>query len=128
MIALMCTSCFGEEPDSCEADIETARLHVANPGDFFFQATDSLQTVYSTDSVITFAVRSHADVSALAPVFTLSPGATISPASGSTHDFGQGPVYYTVTSQDGKWQRRYRVSVVPTVITVADTLYFDFED
>lgn len=66
-MALTCTSCFGDEPDGCEADIETVTLHVASPGEFFFQTTDSMQTVYSTDSIITFSVRSHADVSALAP-------------------------------------------------------------
>ncbi len=127
MMTMMLTSCFGEEPDYCEADIETATLHVDNPSQFFFQATDSIQTVFSTDSVITFAVRGDADVSALAPVFTLSPGATVTPASGSVHDFSEGPVRYTVTSQDGKWQRHYRVSVVPTMITVADTLFYNFE-
>ena len=127
-MALTCTSCFGDEPDGCEADIETVTLHIASPGDFFFQTTDSMQTVYSTDSIITFSVRSHADVSALAPEFTLSSGATVSPASGTTQDFSNGPVIYTVTSQDGKWHRRYRVNVVPTVISVADTLSFDFEE
>lgn len=124
---LLNTSCFGDEPDGCEADIETATLHVSHPESFFFQPTDSMQIILSTDSVITFAVRGDADVSSLSPVFTLSPGATVSPASGSTHDFSQGPVFYTVTSQDGKWQRRYRVNVVPTMVTVADTLRFDFE-
>lgn len=121
------SSCFGDEPDGCEADIETVTLHVTSPEDFFFQATDSMQIVFSTDSVITFAVRGDADVRALSPEFTLSPGATVVPASGTAHDFSQGPVTYTVTSQDGKWQRHYRVSIVPTVVTVADTLCYDFE-
>ena len=127
VMTVLNTSCFGDEPDYCEADIETATLHVSNPAEFFFQPTDSLQTVFSTDSVITFAVRGDANVSSLAPVFTLSPGASIEPANGSSHDFSQGAVHYTVTSQDGKWQRHYRVNVVPTMITVADTLRFDFE-
>ncbi len=127
LTALLCTSCFGDEPAGCEADIETATLHVPAPQDFFFQLTDSLQVVFSTDSVITFAVRGDADVTALAPEFTLSAGATISPANGSTHDFSQEAVIYTVTSQDGKWQRCYRVNIVPTIVTVADTLHFDFE-
>ncbi len=126
-MTVMNTSCFGSEPDGCEADIEIATLHVDNPGDFFFQPTDSMQVVFSTDTIITFAVRSHVDVSALAPVFKLSEGATVSPASGSTHDFSNGPVIYTVTSQDGRWQRHYRLSVVPTAVMVADTLRFDFE-
>lgn len=127
LTTVMNTSCFGSEPDGCEADIEIATLHVDNPGDFFFQPTDSMQVVFSTDTIITFAVRSHVDVSALAPVFKLSEGATVSPASGSTHDFSNGPVIYTVTSQDGRWQRHYRLSVVPTAVMVADTLRFDFE-
>ena len=127
VMTVLNTSCFGDEPDYCEADIETATLHVSNPAEFFFQPTDSLQTVFSTDSVITFAVRGDANVTSLAPVFTLSPGASIEPANGSSHDFSQGAVHYTVTSQDGKWQRHYRVNVVPTMITVADTLRFDFE-
>lgn len=122
------TSCFGDEPEHCEADIETAVLHVGQPDQFFFQPTDSMQVVLSTDSVITFAVRGDADVSALSPTFTLSPGATVNPASGSTHDFSNGPVSYTVTSEDGKWQRHYRVLVVPTQIMVADTLFYDFEN
>lgn len=127
LLAVLNTSCFGSEPDGCEADIETVMLHVANPGDFFFQPTDSMQVVFSTDTIITFAVRNHVDVTALAPVFTLSPGATVTPASGTTHDFSMGPVVYTVTSQDGKWKRHYRVSVIPTAIVVADTLCYDFE-
>ena len=121
------TSCFGDEPDGCEADIEAVTLHVSSPENFFFQATDSMQTVFSTDSVITFTVRGDADVTALSPVLTLSHGATVTPASGTTHDFSQGPVTYTVTSQDGKWHRRYRVNIVPTMVTVADTLCYDFE-
>lgn len=127
VMTTLCTSCFGDEPDGCEADIEVVTLHVSSPEDFFFQATDSMQVVFSTDSVVTFTVRGGADVSALSPVLTLSPGATVEPASGSTHDFSQGPVIYTVTSEDGKWQRRYRVNVVPTMVTVTDTLRFDFE-
>lgn len=124
---LMFTSCFGDEPKGCEADIETATLHVDNPEQYFFQATDSMKVIFSTDSVISFTVRSGADVSDLAPVFTLSQGATVEPASGSSHNFAQGPVLYTVTSQDGKWQRRYFVSVVPVTTTVSDTVRFDFE-
>ena len=124
---LLNTSCFGDEPEGCEADIESAVLHVAQPDRFFFQPTDSLQIILSTDSVITFAVRGDADVTALSPEFTLTPGATVNPASGSIHDFSHGPVTYTVTSEDGKWQRRYYVSVIPTMVTVTDTLRYDFE-
>ena len=127
LMMVVMTSCFGEEPAGCEADIETVTLHADNPEQFFFQLTDSMQVVFSTDTEITFAVRGDADVSALSPILTLSAGATVEPASGSTHDFSHGPVTYTVTSQDGKWQRRYSVSVIPTLVTVSDTLRYDFE-
>ena len=48
-------------------------------------------------------------VTALAPTFTVSPFATISPASGSTQDFTS-PVVYTVTAQNGAVQN-YSVAV-----------------
>jgi hypothetical protein len=49
-------------------------------------------------------------VTALAPTFTLSPNATISPASGSTRNFTN-PVVYRVTAQDGTTFKDYSVSV-----------------
>ncbi len=126
-MAVMATSCFREEPLNAECDIEHVSMSVDDPGQFFFQATDAERDVLSTDSVIIFAVRSHADVTALAPTFTVTPGATIIPASGSTQDFSRGPVLYTVTSQDGCWRRRYWISFVPTKVTVSDSLKIDFE-
>lgn len=126
-LLLMCNSCFGDEPANCEADIETATLHVSNPESLFYQLTDSVQTVMSTDTAIVFTVKGNADVTSLSPQFTLTPGATINPANGSAHDFSQGPVLYTVTSQDGRWTRRYSVKIIPTVHTVSDTLFFNFE-
>ena len=120
-------SCYKDEPLNAEADIEQVEITVDNPEQFFFQLTDTRQNVLSTDSVISFTVRSHADLTALAPTFTLTPGATIVPASGSTHDFSAGPVWYTVTSQDGNWTRRYRVQFMPQVVIVNDTIKYDFE-
>ncbi len=128
LLTVISTSCFGDEPASCEADIEMATLHVDDPESFFYQLTDSLRTVMSTDTAIVFVVRGDANVTALSPTFSLTPGATITPASGSTHDFSGGPVSYTVTSQDGQWTRRYTVSVVPTTHVVADTTCYDFEN
>ena len=49
------------------------------------------------------------------PEFTLTPGASISPASGTTLDFSE-PQYYTVVSEDGQWKKRYEVSYVITGI------------
>ena len=127
-MALLNTSCLGDEPDFCEADIETVCLHVEDPETYFYQLTDSLQTVISTDTAITIIVRGNADVTSLSPEFTLSPGATITPGSGSTHDFSNGPVFYTVTSEDEHWTRRYSLNIVPTTHVVSDTVRYDFEN
>ncbi|WP_430787772.1 family 43 glycosylhydrolase [Actinoplanes sp. G11-F43] len=55
-------------------------------------------------------VKPGSDVTALAPVFTLARGTTISPASGSTQDFSK-PVRYEITGADGA-KRTWTVSAV----------------
>jgi autotransporter-associated beta strand protein len=52
---------------------------------------------------ITLTVAPNQVVTSLAPTFTFSPLATISPASGSTQNFTN-PVTYTVTAQNGTTQ------------------------
>jgi len=122
------TSCMKDEPLNKECDIEVVTLHVSNPEDYFFQLTDSTQNVISVDSVITFHVRKSADLTALVPELQITEGATVTPASGTVQDFSKGAVTYVVTSQDGTWQRRYQIAVVPMAVVVTDTLYYDFED
>lgn len=46
----------------------------------------------------------------LAPIFELTPGATISPANGSVQNFTTS-VRYTVTSEDKAWHRVYAITV-----------------
>jgi hypothetical protein len=127
LATLSLTSCFKDEPLNAEADIEHVSVHIDNPLATFFNLTDTARDVASTDSTIAFVVRSHADVSSLAPTFRITEGATIMPPSGSAHDFSQGPVDYTVTSEDGHWSRHYTLAFTPTVINVPDTIHFDFE-
>ena len=50
-------------------------------------------------------------VTAINPTVTVSPFATVSPASGSTNDFTS-PVNYTVTAQDGVTTKTYALQVV----------------
>ena len=121
------SSCFKDEASNAECDIEKAYLHVDNPTDLFYNPSDTLLEVMSTESTITFNVRKNADISALAPRFILTPGAVISPANGSVHDFTQGAVTYTVTSEDGSYHRSYDVKAVHIVKTKNDTTYFDFD-
>lgn len=99
-------SCIQDEAPNAEADIETCTL----PGD-----------VLNRDPIIgnnkvTLIVKKGTDVTALAPQFTLTPGATIVPASGTPLDFTQ-PQTYVVTSEDRKWQKSYRVEVTLSGIT-----------
>lgn len=105
------SSCFKDEPLNAECDIEQAYVHLDTPTDVFFAESDTLINVLSDANDITFEVKEGADVSAMAPTFRLTEGATVTPESGSVHDFSGGQsVVYTVTSQDGAWQRKYNVT------------------
>jgi Carbohydrate esterase 2 N-terminal/GDSL-like Lipase/Acylhydrolase family/Domain of unknown function (DUF5018) len=73
-------------------------------------------------TLITMPVGTN--ISSLAPVFTLSPKATISPASGATVDFSQGPVTYTITAEDGT-TIKYNVMATYPLIT-ADNAYIKY--
>ena len=95
-LAMMClsttlTSCFKDEPLNAECDIEQAYIHVDNPEAMFFSKNDTLQKVLYTENEISFNVRRGTDLSALAPRFVITEGATIQPENGSTHDFTNGP-------------------------------------
>lgn len=122
------TSCFKDEAPNAECDIVKAYVHVANPEEMFFNNTDTAIVVFSADSTITFNVRKNADLTALAPQFDITPGAVISPASGSVHDFSNGAVTYTVTSEDKSWKRTYNVAFNRVIKTVSDTTFLDFEN
>ena len=121
-------SCFKDEPLNSEADIENVSVSVDNPGDYFYSIADSQQSVISTNNTVVFHVKRKADLSAVAVRFKLSEGATVSPENGSVHDFSNGPVAYTVTSQDGDWKRIYNVSFDASPLMVNDTLKCDFEE
>ena len=131
LLAALCpmlSSCFKDEPANAECDIEVAWVHAEEPEKMFYNLTDTLVKVLYTDNLITFNVRSSADLSALAPQFIITPNATIEPASGSVQDFSHGPVTYKVTSEDRQWSREYYVSFNIVTRTETDTLRFDFED
>lgn len=111
--ALCCSlsSCFKDEPLNAECDIEQAYVHLDDPTSVFFSDNDTLVNVLSDANDVVFEIKKGADVSAMAPIFKITEGATIYPENGSTQDFSDGKaVVYTVTSQDGSWQRKYNVS------------------
>ena len=71
------TSCFKEEPLNAECDIEKAYIHVDDPSEMFVKTTDTLATTDQTVNVVTFSVRKGTDRTAVAPLFQITPGATI---------------------------------------------------
>ena len=102
---LAATSCIQDEALNTECDIITCS--------FPLEIVVSDPTI--TNNRVTVNVVPDADISKLAPTFTLTEGATISPASGSVQNFlnaDDHTVNYTVTSQDGEWHKTYRVQVV----------------
>lgn len=106
------TSCFKDEPLNAECDIEQAYIHVDNPLGMFYQQSDTLINVLSTAEDINFVVRKTTDLTALAPIFNMTPGATIFPDNGSEQDFSNGPIVYTTSSEDGQYKRNYRVNFI----------------
>lgn len=121
------SSCFKDEPLNAECDIEEAYVHTENPEEMFFNVTDTLIRVPSDNTEIVFKVRKKTDLTAQAPVFRITEGATIEPANGTIHDFSNGPVAYKVTSQDRQWERTYMVSFKYVTRTVTDVMNLDFE-
>lgn len=73
-------------------------------------------------------MRPFAALTKQAPIFRLTPGATISPESGSLQDFSKGPVTYVVTSENKQWSRTYQVSIKKGQTTMPKEKEFEFED
>lgn len=116
---LSLTSCFKEEPLGAECDIEQAYIPMSQSNQqYFLNPTDTLVNLGSTESKISFLVKTGTPLTEMAPFFRLTPGATITPESGSIHDFSNGEdptmpdttgITYTVTSEDKAWHRTYKV-------------------
>ncbi len=97
-MAIICTSCIKPEAPNAEADILSCEIDKS----LLFRST----TISNNEVVMT--VNTWVDRSTLAPTFTLTDGATIEPASGTPLDFTKEQTY-TVTSEDGKWKKTYKV-------------------
>lgn len=108
----MLASCIKGEPLNQECDIVSAYLEGEQYATLFYQPSQMRQDdIPSTTKEIVFVIKSLELLPERLPVqFTLTPGATVQPASGSEQDFRKGPVNYVVTSEDGSWERRYSVS------------------
>ena len=127
--ALTFTSCFKDEPLNAECDIEQAYIHAGGMQKLWFtNASDTLINVQSDQDKIEFTMRPFASLKKQAPLFRLTPGATIQPENGSVHDFSKGAVTYTVTSEDKQWTRTYQVSIKKGQTTMSKEFEFDFEN
>ncbi|MBB1140583.1 PCMD domain-containing protein [Myroides sp. WP-1] len=98
-IGLLFSSCIKDEALNAEADIETATINQ----EFLLTAP-----IVSNDKV-TFRVSKSLDLTQIAPEFTLTPGATIIPPSGTVRDFSNGPLIYRVTSESKTWSKIYTI-------------------
>lgn len=124
------SSCFKEEPLNAECDIEQAYIHADNKIllNLFTNPSDTLVNVQSDQTNIEFTMTQFANLKKQAPIFRLTPGATISPESGSLQDFSKGPVTYTVTSEDKQWSRTYQVRIKKGQTTMPNEIEFEFEN
>lgn len=102
-LIILLGSCIREEAPNAEADILTCTL----PGDVMAYDTD----INNETDIITLYVKEGTDITALAPEFIITSGATINPGSGTVFDFTT-PRIYEVTSEDRQWKRMYTVTVV----------------
>lgn len=98
LAGLMLSSCIQDEALNSECDIEAVTL----------KSDDLKGAPILENDRITFLAKPSIDLTALAPQFVITEGATIEPASGSVRDFTT-PQTYIVTSQDKKWSKEYTV-------------------
>lgn len=125
MLCLFAVSCTKDEPKNMECDILSAWVEGAQYEQYFYQKADMrCNDIASTETEIVFWVQSVSALPQMPVQFSITEGATISPASGSLQDFAAGPVAYTVTSEDGEYSRRYKVTFMEQrVISDQATLY-----
>lgn len=141
LLPLALSSCIKDEAPNSEADITGVTLA---------DSTLLLREPVINNNDITLYANTGDSI--LAPEFTLTPGATIEPASGTprkfftrrmtvthndatdaddtTYTFTSTPQQYTVTSEDGSWQKTYTVNVVnnatPADFHFDNVRYYDF--
>ncbi|NAS32251.1 DUF5018 domain-containing protein [Flavobacteriaceae bacterium R38] len=108
------TACGSSDGDDEISPLSSQKL-ITN-----FMISDVSGVVNNTSNeVMATILGPDQDITSVTPIITVSPGATISPASGVVQDFTN-PVTYTVTAEDG--------STVDYTITVIGTIFsFTFD-
>jgi autotransporter-associated beta strand protein len=80
-----------------------------------FAVPGQLSAVISGNTV-SVTVAAGTSVTALAPTYRVSPGASGNPASGSTQNFSS-PLAYTITADNGTSMKTYTVTVSSAILT-----------
>ena len=107
------SSCIKDEPLYREADIVDMVVE-----------DDAFLTRGISENSVQLVITDQADYTKIVPLITLSPGATVSPASGVPQDFSKGKtVNYRVTAEDGVHYKDYTVTVIEKI-----SLRHEFED
>lgn len=103
--ALSLNSCIKDELPNKECDITSARANVANPSEVFFQLSDTIAPINADygSAVIQFQrVTPWADLTNVAPTFTVSDGAVLMPPSGTERNFANDTtqVYFCIAEDE----------------------------
>ncbi len=113
LCALPLVSCIDDEQPSMEADIEQVSVQGVAAQRLFHNTADAQRTVLSQDTAIVFHLADGVEDATLDSIkldFRLSQGARIALAPAQEEKFSeQRVVHYVVTSEDGRYQRRYTV-------------------
>ena len=125
LLGIWMTSCIKDEAPNAEADITSVSFQEDILANSYIDLNPSFDEGLQAYP-IRINVKEGTDVTNLSPIFGLTPGASISPASGSSQNFTTS-VFYTVTSADKKWQRVYAVSIRKQTASNIPTS-FHFED
>ena len=116
-VVFLLSSCIREELPNAEADI----LECIIPD----MPANVLNEIVIENNAVKIWVKPDVQIKTITPQFILTDGATIFPLSGTPCNFEEKTEYlYTVTSQDGKWQKEYKVVVSSYVLTQTE---FQFE-
>lgn len=113
LFASALVSCIRDEAANAECDI--TGVDTAWISSLLEEGILRSSNYFLSNNSVTFFKEDGAACDSLAPVFTLTPGATIEPLSGTERDFTT-PQTYTVTAEDGVWKKDYTVSFVLPVL------------
>lgn len=124
---LFLSSCIRDEALNAEADIEGVDSVWVDKAirDGILKGRPRVE-----NNKVIFMVRKGVDLAThdFAPIFYLTPGATISPANGTERNFVT-PQIYTVTSQSGEWRKPYEVSFeYAEVVTKYDFEHWEYNE